>query len=296
MTIRLLFLLHIGIVIAFYLINGRWENKLQNLCESSMVLLLPFFGCLIILGAKMILRMTNGGAEYEKPVKHQRTMLSGIMQPTADIVSLNDASLVEDAEEKRYLFTNAIKQNLIHNQAIVHQAIRDDDREVSHYAVSMVTTQIENLEMELFKIEKQLKQVNSVEDRELLKSYIKTMREYLSIGFLDPISRRHREEVYCMALARLIELRVDEKDSYKEMIHQEICLGNYGKVKVDCKNFLQTFPRAEEPYLAYIQLFIKTRNHEGLQKKIEELKACPIKLTISALEIIRFWDKGAGNV
>ena len=43
----------------------------------------------------------------------------------------------------------------------------------------------------------------------------------------------------------------------------------------------------------YIELYQAQKRPEELQKKIRELKACPIDLSKQALQVIRFWDKEA---
>ena len=292
-----LLLLHAVITLAFYSWNKAKESRSQNICETVLAFLLPFFGVLSLVGVKLLLHFRgNGASGAAEKNRHERPQLSGISRYNSEVMSLNDALLVEDSEQKRAFFTNAIKQNSLHNQAIVRQAIQNEDREISHYAVSMVTTQIESLEMELFKIEKWLQQGKFANNTAVWKKYTEVLAAYLSIGFLDAVSQQSRQQRYCEALGKRLSLGDQLPKVYRELIKTEFALARYDAAAEHCSAYQQKFPAFEEPYLLWIELYVSLRDYEKLQQKIAELKASPIKLTIEALRVIRFWDKGAQDV
>ena len=292
-----LILIHAVITFAFYNWNKSKESRSQNICETMLVFLLPFFGALALGGVKLLLHFRgNGEADLFEKNRHERPQLSGISRYNAEVMSLNDVLLVDDSEQKRAFFTNAIKQNSLHNQAIVRQAIQNEDREISHYAVSMVTTQIESLEMELFKIEKWLQQGKFANNTAVWKKYTEILAAYLSIGFLDAVSQQSRQQRYCEALSKRLSLGDQLPKVYRELIKTELVLSRYDAAAEHCSAYQQKFSALEEPYLLWIELYVSLRDYEKLQQKITELKASPIKLTIEALRVIRFWDKGAQDV
>ena len=290
-------LLHAVITFAFYTWNKAKESRSQNICETLLVFLLPFFGVLSLIGVKLLLHFRGTGeSDAAEKNRHERPQLSGISRYNTEVMSLNDVLLVDDSEQKRAFFTNAIKQNSLHNQAIVRQAIQNEDREISHYAVSMVTTQIESLEMELFKIEKWLQQGKFANNTAVWKKYTEVLAAYLSIGFLDAVSQQSRQQRYCEALSKRLSLGDQLPKVYRELIKTELVLARYDAAVEHCRAYQQKFPALEEPYLLWIELYVSLRDYEKLQQKIAELKASPIKLTIEALRVIRFWDKGAQDV
>ncbi|MBR4847635.1 MAG: hypothetical protein IKV08_05475, partial [Phascolarctobacterium sp.] len=66
-----------------------------------------------------------------------------------DIVPLNDVLYLEKVGDKRNLLTTAIRQAALSDSTILKRAIRDEEREVSHYAVSMATNQVSLLEKQM---------------------------------------------------------------------------------------------------------------------------------------------------
>ena len=185
---------------------------------------------------------------------------------------------------------------MLQNQQVLQQAVHDEDREIAYYAISMLTTKLEALETQLFQEEKQLHEENV--SAALLNDYAANLREYIAQKFIDPMTRRQKEERYAAVLGRLVAAEPEKTEHYREKICQDIRLACYDSAQEVCALFLQHFPGTEQPYLMYIRLYQARHEPEALQQKIDELKALPIKLTIEAMEVIRFWDRkgAAANV
>jgi len=96
-------------------------------------------------------------------------------------------------------------------------------------------------------------------------------------------------------LARLIALQPDRPELYAQKVRQEIRLERYAAAEETCRAFLAHFPTAEQPYLLYIELYQAMHRPALMPEKIRELKACPIRLSIEALNVIRFWDVGIAH-
>ena len=54
---------------------------------------------------------------------------------------------------KRKYFTDAIRQDMVSNQNILHKAVYDEDREIAYFAVSLMTAKLQALSNELFHLE-----------------------------------------------------------------------------------------------------------------------------------------------
>ncbi len=286
----LILILANGILSLLYFIWAAKKSKSQAISEVAMMLLIPFFGPGFILIIKLAevfkLKQEDPSYMYQE-FKNKHLILGDFMQHEANIIPINDALFIDDTNTKRTLLTDAIKQNVLQNNNILLKVVRDSDREVSHYAVSMVTNIIGNLEVILFQLEKKL--LEDPKNIECLMKYADAMSEYLQIGFLDPISQKKSEEIYINILENIISLKVTDKRYFIEKINYEIKQENYKKAEFDCRNFMDIFPNDEDPYLMYIKLYGQLNEYQKMQEKLQELKACPIKFTRNALEIIRFW-------
>ena len=289
--------LHGLTTVLFFLCVRRSLPVQQAETETLFVLLLPFFGAVILVGMHLLCRHAPAGALVARhKLQRDARVFSRNMRQEADIIPLNDALFVENPQQKRRFFTEAIKQNMLQNQQVLQQAVHDEDREIAYYAISMLTTKLEALETQLFQEEKKLHEENV--SAALLNDYAANLREYIAQKFIDPMTRRQKEERYAAVLGRLVAAEPEKTEHYREKICQDIRLACYDSAQEVCALFLQHFPGTEQPYLMFIRLYQARHEPEALQQKIDELKALPIKLTIEAMEVIRFWDRkgAAANV
>lgn len=284
--------LHLVLTVVYYLCV-RHNARFQVYSECLTAAFVPYFGILFLVALK-IDRYLRRGVE-EPDVYHQfqndRTVLGGQMQTEVNIIPLNDALFIEEIKEKRALLTTAIKQNILDNGEILRRALKDADREVSHYAVAMLTNQIETIEQELFRLERQMAEEG--ESRPLLRAYAKKLRAYLDLDFLDRISQHKRENAYVTLLERLLDMDAEAKEVYQALIERLMDMGQHARAEAICQRFALQFPRDEAPFLSYIALYTEMKDAVKQQQKIAELKASPLQLSAKALEVIRFWDRGS---
>lgn len=290
-------LAHSAVSLLYFFIILARQNKSQAVSEGLIVFCIPVFGLIFLLGVRVaeLWRFRREDPSYMySEFKNSRPVLGGIVRREANIIPIQDALFLKDVKMKRALLTDAIKQNVLSNNNLLFKAVRDEDREVSHYAVSAVTNIIEKLEALLFRLEKRLRETpGDVGD---LKKYADAMDSYLRIGFLDAISQQKGEKNYAAILETLLSLDTTEKKYFIKKINCEIKLNHYEKAEEFCAAFLKHFPGDEEPYILYIKLYRQMEDYPRLQEKVRQLKASPIKLTINALETIRFWDGGGQYV
>lgn len=286
--------LHLAASLLYLLSGYRRKNSIQVISESLLVLAIPFFGLLTMLGYRLLcyaLHLEERCLQKEHPEEEQG--LTGDLDYDGNIVPLNDTFLI-NAKKKREFFTTAIKQNVVTNQEILRMAMKDSDRETAYYAVSLLTTQMEGLEARLFEEEGILRQEREADDLGTLEEYAKTLKEYLSHEkFIDHVTFQEKKNVYLGVLDRLVSLLPDRKEYYMEEVRQLLAAGDYRGAEDVCRAFQERFPKDEDSYLLYIRLYQEKREPEKMQMKIAELKGCPIELSGEAMQVIRYWDRGA---
>lgn len=292
----ILLLAHLLATGLFLFLNLRGKTRLRAVAEAAIVLCVPVAG-LLILGlfkaGGTILRLWD---IHEPDEEEEGEIFFLGAQVQKDVVPLNDAFLVEDKMQKRHFFTESIKQSLVDNQQILRMAMHDKDREIAYYAVSMLTSRMENLEGELFDRESKVLKGQQQEDLPLLKEYAGLLKEYLcNKNFIDHVSWRKKQEIYVAILDRLTKLTRDNKMYFQEEVEQLLQLPDYPGAEQVCDDFLGRYPRAEEPYLSFISLYVAWKKPDKLQECLKKLKALPIELSPEALRVIRFWDKGGAG-
>ena len=293
---KILMLAHLLATGFFLLADRRDKTRVRAMTEAAIVLCVPVAGLLVLCLFKLsgdVLRLWDI-PEPEAAEEGETSYLGAPVQK--EVLSLNDAFLVEDKLQKRHFFTESITQSLVDNQQILRMAMRDKDREIAYYAVSMLTSRMEKLEGELFERESMVLKGEQQEDMPLLKEYAELLKEYMgNKNFIDHVTWRKKQEIYVAVLDRLTKLAENNKIYFREEVEQLLQLPDYLGAEQVCDDFLSCYPREEEPYLSFIALYVAWKKPDKLQECLRELKALPIELSPEALRVIRFWDKGAAR-
>lgn len=291
-----LFLLHFLCAGVFLLFDLRGKSKLRALTETAIVLAVPVAGLLIMCLFKAIGSLLGLWELHEEEAEEEAEPFFVGAPVQKDVVPLNDVFLVQDKLKKRRFFTESIKQSLVENQQILQMAMHDKDREVAYYAVSMLTSRMENLEAELFERESMVLKGKQSENLALLQEYAGLLREYLSNkNFIDHVSWRKKQEAYIGILNHLTKLTRDNKEYFRQEIEELLLLPDYPAAEQVCADFMEQYGDIEEPYLSYIAVYVAWKKPDRLKECLLKLKALPRDLSPEALRVIRFWDEGAAK-
>ena len=211
----------------------------------------------------------------------------------AEIIPMNDIFLLDDAQLKRKYFTEAIRQDMVANQDILHDAVHDTDREIAYFAVSLMTAKTEELSDELFRLEQALQE--KPDDIGLLQSYAAKLKVFLDSGYGEKMTRRQQRQAYISTLERLSRHLPDQAVYYTERIEMLICSGRLEEARQACRKFAADHAGQEGPLLMEIKVYQALHDAEKLQACVQALKALPRRLSPEALRVIRFWDKEAAH-
>lgn len=288
---------HLIVTAITMLVVWRLRDKMQAIVEGLIVLAVPVFGFLIVAGFHIASKIMN--LEVRKAperLKKPEALNLDNLRTDDDVVPLYDGYLLGDDQKKRKFFTDAIKQNVVANQDILKSAIHDEDREMSYYAVSMLTTRMETLETELFRVEQELEGLDApesaVERLAKKQEYAELLAEYLSHeSFIDHVTYRRKQSRYLELLLELAVACPQEEKYYRAAEKELLSIHDYDRAERVCADYARAFPESEEPYLMYIALYQEMHDRERLLAKIDELKRSPLRLSKPALEIIRYWGE-----
>lgn len=269
----------------------KW-GKGQAFCETLLVLALPIWGlCLWIVfhGVDIWYPLL---VEKQPPLPKKREVLSfGEIPYDEDMIPLRDAFLLDDVYKKRKFFTESIKQNVVSDQDILLSAMHDEDREMSYYAVSMMTTRMENLENRLIEIERDLEEKKTLEN---LQKYASLLKDYLSHQkFMDHFSFAEKEDQYRRTLQKLIQKDPGEKEPYVNLYGLWMQKKQWDEVEKVCIAYKKQFGMDERAFLFYIEWYEKIKDKKAMMAMIGEMKKSSLVLSKKALQVIRYWDRGS---
>lgn len=288
---------HLIVTAVTMLVVWRLRDKMQAVVEGLIVLAVPVFGFLIVVGFHLASKIMNLEVKKEpERLKKPEALNLDNLRTNEDVVPLFDGYLLGNDQKKRQFFTDAIKQDIVVNQGILKSAIHDEDREMSYYAVSMLTTRMETLETELFRVEQELEELDAPEraDERLAKKkeYADLLAEYIAHeDFVDHVTYRRKQSRYLEILLELATACPDEEKYYRAAEKELLSIHDYERAEKLCADYARAFPESESPYLMYIALYQEMHDRPRLMQKIDELKRSPLRLSKQALEIIRYWGE-----
>lgn len=287
-----LIFLHILSTFIYYIIRTR-QNRGQAFCEGVIAFLIPGCGLafLLVMWGIRSLKLTDEDASYMyKDFESDCIPLQAHENRELKILSMQDVLLLDDTKTKRTLLCDAVKRDVLCNSDALLKAIRDEDSEISHYAVSMVKRKMSDLEAVFYRLSKELRE--TPDNVTILKKYANVVDVYLKSSFMDEVSRKKLQQDYAMNLERLLLSDRTEEKYFSMKINCEIELRNYKKAEEFCQLFLDLFSDAEEPHLLNIKLSYYLQDRQKVQQAIQRLKTSKTQFSNHAMEIVRFWDRG----
>ena len=292
----MLLIVHIVITALWFLLASRFRTRQQACVESVIVLLLPVAGLMMLLAWRLVCRVFHYDVHHPEPFEEDDDDFSlSTMDYQADIVPLSDTYLLGDAHMKRRLFTNAIKQEVVENPEILREAVHDEDREITYYAVSMMTARMGKVANDIDVVEQALAE-GRVEDRAAnLARYADLLEDYLKNGYGDADGRAKKERQLIDTLAELVRREPYDDDARKQQVRTLIRAKAFDEARAACAAYAAARPETEGPVYLRLMLAAAERDDAGVRTAVKELRALPVRLSPEALTAIRYWGGEATN-
>lgn len=290
-----LIIIHILLTLIVYLIVWKQSGRVQAFTEAGIVFLTPGAGFITICIARIIKTFHSLQANIDPHLlRNENDVFTNLISYDDNVIPLNDTFLLDDLKLRRKVFLDAVKQNVLDNASVLRMATHDSDREIAYYAVSMASGHIEKLEDSMADIRNRLEEEPG--NLELLQEYLKMLEDYLGQEFVDDITKKETRKIYVQVVNRLLYKDPDNMYYLQGKINQQLLLEDYDAAEQTCAFFQYRFPDREEPYIAYIKLYVALHDFKRLQKKLEEMKRIPAELSLEALTLVRYWGEAARAV
>ena len=292
----MLLIVHIVITALWFLLASRFRTRQQACVESVIVLLLPVAGLMMLLAWRLVCRVFHYDVHHPEPFEEDDDDFSlSTMDYQADIVPLSDTYLLGDAHMKRRLFTNAIKQEVVENPEILREAVHDEDREITYYAVSMMTARMGKVANDIDVVEQALAEGREEDRAANLARYADLLEDYLKNGYGDADGRAKKERQLIDTLAELVRLEPDDDDARKQQVRTLIRAKAFDEARAACAAYAAARPETEGPVYLRLMLAAAERDDAGVRTAVKELRALPVRLSPEALTAIRYWGGEATN-
>lgn len=201
------------------------EKHRQHFYSELMILLfLPIAGFVLLIYSRWIRRKINRFGQDKDKVEELNFILEEIKNTETisapvkydnNVVSLNDVLYLDDVEDKRKLLTTAIRQAALDDSSILRRAIRDADRDVAHYAVSVATNNLSIMEKQNHLMESQWEE--KCKDIGYLKDYAKLLQSYITLDVSEDYTLDKLKDRYKDVLLRILIIE-ENNDYYLELL------------------------------------------------------------------------------
>jgi hypothetical protein len=208
-----------------------------------------------------------------------------------NVIPIEEALLVSEHQDRRRVMIDVLKQDSVHYLEILQIAVRNEDTETSHYAVSAIMEVKRKLLLSIQDLSVQYE--NQKNDVYILRTYAEVLQGFLRSGFLDSRTIMKYQYTYLDVLDRLTRLTSDAEWAFGAKVETEIDLGLFTVAESTSLSYLEQYPESEDAYLRLLKVYFLTRSTTKLHRTLEQLKQSPIRLSNRALTFVRFWSEGA---
>ena len=290
------------ILIFFYLILFREKHRQHFFSELLILLFLPIIGFILLCYSRWLRWTTyrfgvdnDNVAQLNQLLEHEQNTetVSSPIKYNNDAVALNDVLYLNDVADKRKLLTTAIRQAALDDISILKRAIRDTDREVAHYAVSVATNNLSIMEKQNHLMESQWEE--KCKDINYLKEYAKLLQSYIALDVLEDYTLEKLKDRYKDILLRILIVE-ESNDYYLELlVNLLLSTEDFEKAESMIMHFILKHSEQEEGYILLLKLYVMQKRHADIVKLLSQLKSSKVHFSAEGMKLMRFWSLGVNN-
>lgn len=289
------------LLVCIYLLLFREKHRQHFYSELFILIFLPVAGFLLLVYTRILRwRMNRFGMDKDKleqlnlllEQEENTETISAPIKLSNDVVALNDVLYLDDVADKRKLLTTAIRQSALDDSSILKRAIRDSDRDVAHYAVSMATNNLSIMEKHVHLLERQWE--TRSEDIVYLKEYAELLRSYIALDVLEEYTLAKLKNRYKDVLIKILAVKDDEY-YLEKLVDLLLGMESFAEAEHIINHFNLRHPEEEQGYLLLLRIYVMQKRHRDAAKLLDRLKASKVHFSAEGMKLIRFWNVGASN-
>lgn len=254
-----------------------------------VAVLVPVAGPVSALG---IARAERTGHAGSRSLNYDETRAAALMRPlvgstdAGDVVPLEDAMLVNDAETRRGLMMEVMLEGPEGLDSGLGAARSSGDAEVAHYASSASTEIADALDASLA-LDSAAYREHS-DDVAVVDRYLATLERYLSSDLADGEVRRIQEERYREVLRHKVELEPSEADLAK-LASSELDEGLYAEADQVITYLEGDWPYADSTWLLRVRYWYGLHRADKVREMVQ--RRAHLHSSPAVRGFIEFWEK-----
>lgn len=268
------------------------KKEYQKMFFSSINLLMPLGGLMIILGYQFILHCVKDDSAYEMRYEEEQDSNHSMDESSKAnaIVPVTDALLLNNTKVKKQVLITILRDDKTRSIEVLQEALASEDYEASHYAAIALMELKDSFNIALSESMKLLEE--NPKDGSYLMQYANVLGKFIKSKLSDKIREEHLKQQYVKVLAQLIDSKWKTSFYYEEKIKYELELNHLEIAYEYAIRFKEEYSGIEEAYFYLMNYYYKMYDYSNIQLVIEELKNSKVKLSREGIKRLRFWSGG----
>ncbi|MBD5559080.1 MAG: hypothetical protein HDQ87_01775 [Clostridia bacterium] len=269
----------------------QYDGSLAYIMRTVVMLLCPVIGPLFFLcGHICYLLLFRNDPDLEDVIFSKDRIDARQMADEdreRDIIPLEEAVLVNENKDLRSVMMNVLRGDITDSLASISLALSSEDSEVSHYAASVLSRELNQYRINVQKVWKQLQE--EPEETEYAEMLIDYMDSILKQHILSPAEQRD----YVGILDNAAEM-LYESDPSKMTVgrYEAVCLRllelkEYDEAEKWAKRLAEAFPTELPAYTCRLKLYFIRQDRDAFFELLNRLKRSNVVIDNETLELIR---------
>lgn len=258
-----------------------------------MILLVPVAGVLTAIVAEVIVRTGRNGSRditLEDPhLEYADLRLHRIDRDShGQVLPIQEALRVNNAETRRALILEIIRQDPKDYIQQLREACSDTDLDVSHYASTAMMEIQREYELDTQKAEAEY--AKNPEDSGRLHHAIRCMQRYIDSGLIDhSVAPAYRHRL-AMLLNKQIAAAPEDMTARLAAVDNFLALEDLTNAKALSDAAVQRWPNREQVWLTQLKVCYALRDAEGIRNTLAEIRQRNVYLSPEGRLTLQFWQ------
>jgi len=220
-----------------------------------------------------------------------RTFMHADEDRERNIVPLEEAIEITDADELRNLMMNVVRGDISKSLASIALALNSEDTETAHYAASVLQDALNDFR---FNVQKQYKLVSSeTEQDENRVSYAEALVEYMNQVLEQKVFTDMEQKSYVDIMDKVCEVLYEKGREHMTSAHFEAIslrlleIEDYDKCRKWCDRAEYQYPNTLATYTCQLKLYFNSGQKERFFEVMDALKHSAVVIDSETLELIR---------
>lgn len=283
------------LIVALYLVLAifwKKQDRRSTFLRAGVMLLCPVVGpCFFLLGYLLFMIFFSKPVDLADVIfskERVRTFVHAEEDQERNIVPLEEAVEVTDAEDLRSLMMNVVRGDIQKSLAAISLALNSEDTEAAHYAASVLQDALNDFRLNVQKQRQLILQEdeNQVMYAEALVDYMNQVLEQRVFGDLEQRNYVGIMDQVCEILfAKNSESMTSSR--YEAISLRLLEIEDYENCQKWCGRAEYQYPNALATYTCQLKLYFNSGQRERFFETIDALKHSPVVIDNETLELIR---------